>query len=406
MSNKIDKNNGLAMKAISALTSAILLIGATTGYANAARFNVSEGINSPEDLLRFQEQMARASEKDKESLLAGNVKMQAMHDYAKSVAIRAAMSSRFDGMEGIIAGHSRELDAIYNFEPLMIQQRVVPPVITEARDLYNQSGKLQIRLSKALFNIERQAYFSSTAPNWREYLKFPKEGNAYGKFAYVGGDMQPKNNAEGKIWADATAEGWELGSRQANVVLEQAMERLNRDYIGMIRFHTLVLEGKVTMPSVSSYNLYDSNNGSRLIVGEELLQIDILPTFKDQFKVGPGTVGGSQRQLNDIGNRIETPKALDRAPIKEVYDTVARIRNEQDITNKPWKDKAPISRSTNPLERPVTINIEVTRNVKPIVVKPTKGVELTPDQLNNLQLEIQQPESTEQSLRPYESPLL
>lgn len=398
-----NKTRGLT-KVLAASVSGVLLMSAMTGSANA-KLDYNDNINSPAELLQFQERMARASDKEKESLIAGDIKMKAMYDYAKAIAIRAAMTSRIDNIESIIEKHSRELDAIYNFEPLMIQQRVVPPVITEARDLYNQSSNLQIRLSQALYNIERQAYFSSTAPNWREYLRFNNEGSAYGKFGYFAGDMQPKTKMEGEIWAEATEKGWELGARQANVILEQAMQKLNRDYTGMIRFHTMVLEGKLTMPSVSSYNLYDSNTGNRLIVGEELLEIDVLPTFKNVTKYASGGLPYAVKELNVEGDRIETPKALDREPVKEVYDVAGRIRNGEDITDKPWKDSLPLARSNNPMERPVTINIEVTKTIKPVVAAPSAATEeLTQQQIDNIVLVEEEIAPVEPPLRRYEEP--
>lgn len=404
MSKEINEKTRSMTKVLALSVSGLMLMGGITAAANA-KVGYNDGINSAEDLMSFQQRMARSSDKEKESLIAGDIKMKAMYDYAKAVAIRAAMTSRISDIQGVVEKHSRELDAIYNFEPLMIQKRVVPPVITEARDLYNQSSSLQIRLSKALYNIERQAYFSSTAPNWREYLRFNSEGSAYGKFGYFGGDMQPKTKMESEIWADATRKGWELGARQANVILEQAMGKLNRDYTGMVRFHTMVLEGKLTMPSVSNYNLYDSNNGSRLIIGEELLEIDVLPTFKSVTKYGAGGIPYSVNELNIVGDRVETPVALDRAPIKEVYDVVGRIRNEQDITNKPWKDSLPLARSSNPLERPVTINIEVKQSIRPVVNQPViRDSGLTQEQVNNMVLVEEDMAPAEPPLRSYEGP--
>lgn len=398
-----NKARGLT-KILVASVSTVLLMSAVSGSANA-KAGYNDDINSPAELLKFQERMSRASDTEKESLIAGDIKMKAMYDYAKAVAIRAAMTSRINSIQSTIEKHSRELDAIYNFEPLMIQQRVVPPVITEARNLYNQSSSLQIRLSQALYDIQRQAYFSSTAPNWREYLRFNNEGSAYGKFGYFAGDMQPQNKMEGEIWAEATKVGWELGSRQADVILEQAMQKLNRDYTGMIRFHTMVLEGKLTMPSVSSYNLYDSNTGGRLVIGEELLEIDVLPTFKNVTKYGAGGVPYSVNELNVAGDRIETPKALDKEPVKEVYDVVSRIRNEQDISNKPWKDSLPLARSSNPLERPVTINIEVTQTIKPVVAPPSADTpKLTQEQVDNIMLVDEELAPVEPPLRRYEEP--
>lgn len=396
-------------KFLSATVAITILATASTGATANSSWKSNEKIKSPQQLLDWQNRMSRSNDKERENLLSRDIKLQAMHKYAKTVAIRAAMSSRLDEIAGDVSHHSRELDAIYNFSPLMIQQRVVPPVITEARDLYNQDGNLQIRLSDAIFNIEEQAYFSSTPPNWRTYLSFNNTGNAYEKLSYVTGDMKPSNKLEEEVWVDGTEEGWNLGLRQANVVLEQALNRLNRDYIGMVRFHEMVLQGKVTMPSISNYNLYDNNEGDRLILGEELLQIDVLPTFSDQRafnKAGHGSP--TTRQLNMAGARIQTPQALDKEPTKEVYNVVEKIRNGQDITDKPWKDALPLGQTSNPLERPVYINVNKTQVFKPKVIdnspEEVQFDNLTQEQINSMEL-IEEPVVQEEKLRRYEEPL-
>lgn len=238
-------------------------------------------ISSPYELLDFQSEMSRMSGAQKEDLVGKSMKLKAMYDLSKNIAIRAAMRSQLQSFEGDINQYSRQLDAIYNFSPLMIQGRVVPPVITEAHNLYNQPNPNQIRLSKAIYSIDKQAYFSSTAPNWRSYLKFPNETNAFEKFTYSGGDMQPKTAAEKQVWEKGTVEGWRLGLEQANIILNQSFDRLNTDYIGMIRFHRFVIEGKINMPVINQYNLYDTNSGDKMVLDEQLLKIQVLPSFNN-----------------------------------------------------------------------------------------------------------------------------
>lgn len=94
------------------------------------------------------------------------------------------MIATYKQINNIIQTDSRQLDAIYNFNALMIQGKVVPPVISEANDLYNQKGTDQIRLTKRVYNIEKQASFSSTAPNWRSYLNVNYEADAFDKILH------------------------------------------------------------------------------------------------------------------------------------------------------------------------------------------------------------------------------
>lgn len=246
---------------------------------------IDHEINSAYDLLAFQDRMATSNDKSQEELVSQSVRLKAMAQYAKTVAIRSGLRSRINNINEVLKANERNLDAIYDFQPLMIQDRVVPPVISEAVDLYNQPNAHQINIAKKRFKIERQARFASTAVNWREYLQFPLEASAFEKYGYIAGDMKPQNKLELQVWHDATLEGWEMGVNQANNILKQALDRLNRDYIGMVRFHQFVMQGKLSMPVITQYKINDTNDGSTMVVDEDLLRITVLPTFNSEGNI-------------------------------------------------------------------------------------------------------------------------
>lgn len=62
---------------------------------------------------------------------------QAIRDTALSLGVKGGIVWQLDNIRVIINRRARDLDTIYDFGHLMIQDRVVPPVISEARDLYN-----------------------------------------------------------------------------------------------------------------------------------------------------------------------------------------------------------------------------------------------------------------------------
>lgn len=265
------------------VSTAFAMVSMSSGAAPYSQKNtVDDEIKSAYDLLNFQEKMSRGSLEDREELISKSLKLKAMTEYAKSVAIRAGIKARIATINEVIESNSRNLDAIYDFDALMIEGKVSPPVISEATNLYNQKNDTQINRASRMFKIEKQARFSSTATNWREYLAFPVEASAFERYAYIAGEMKPKDDIELKAWQDATVEGWNLGLRQADIILEQSLARLNRDYIGQVRFHQFVMQGKLTMPVINHYNLYDRNDGSTMVVDEDMLKISVLPTFKDQ----------------------------------------------------------------------------------------------------------------------------
>lgn len=202
-------------------------------------------------------------------------RLRSIKDVALSVGIKAGMHSQIVNVENAISVYSRQLDTIYNFAPLMVQDRVVPPVISEARDLFNQKDDYSLRLSGAHYRIESQARFSSTSPVWRQYLSFSKPDLR----ALDRSLIQLRTDQDREIWRLGVIDGWRQGVDQANLILESAMDRMNRDYLGMLRFHTFVMQGKISMPAIASEQIAVSKDGATMTVDETLLRITTLSDF-------------------------------------------------------------------------------------------------------------------------------
>lgn len=218
---------------------------------------------------------------------AASARTQAIFDVALSLGVKAGLAHQLNNINNSIKKHERDLDTVYDFSHLMIQDRVVPPVISEARDLYNQDGDFSLRLSGAFYKIVAQAKFSSVAPSWRDYLNFPDSGfNA----SFLNTALMPKNSEEKRIWSMAVDDGWKQGVEQANLILKQNMDRMNRDLSGMILFHKFVLEGKITMPVIASADLPVNLDVNVMSVDETLLRITSLPEFNSKISTWKSTV--------------------------------------------------------------------------------------------------------------------
>ena len=268
------------------------------------------------------------------------MRLQTMYEYAYNLALQSSVRGNMAQINRDIQRISRELDAIYNFEPLMIHGKVVPPVITEANDIFNQENPLQIRLTDKIYNIVSQARFSSTAPNWRNYLTFPNEQDAFQEQIFSMDALKPKSNKERTVWEKASKEGWLLGRIQSLRILEDAMNRLNRDYIGMVKFHQLVFEGRIDMPAIRGYDLYNTNEGQRLLLGEKLFQIEKLPTFKtpdisSAYEMKLGWIKKNHLSSDDVGVPVAKPKVLEEDYTNlTVRENAERIANGKPIVNK------------------------------------------------------------------------
>jgi defect-in-organelle-trafficking protein DotC len=216
---------------------------------------------------------------------AQKARVKAVHDTALSFGLKAGLTWQLKNINSVITAMSRDLDQVYDFGALMINQRVVPPVITEARNLYNQDGDYSVRISRVFYNMERQARLSSVPPNWREYINFPN-----GAPADQSDMLMVRTDTERTVWQEAVKNGWGQGVEQANLMLTQAMDRLNRDFSGMGRFHRFVVEGKASLPVLATEDIPVSRDGSTMAVDETLLRITTLPEFNSKMSTWQGVV--------------------------------------------------------------------------------------------------------------------
>lgn len=200
---------------------------------------------------------------------------------ATGLGVKLGLAWQITNINSAIAKNERALDTTYDFGTYLIQDRVVPPVITEMRDVYTQDGDFTLRLSGAAYKIESQARFSSVAPTWRNYLSFPLPDVSQTSVANM---LKPRDETEAAIWRAALKEGWYQGVEQANIMLEYGFDKMNRDLQGMMRFHTFVRQGKISMPAIAYERMDLALEGSTLAVDEKLLRITTLSQFSESIQ--------------------------------------------------------------------------------------------------------------------------
>lgn len=200
-------------------------------------------------------------------------------EHAYRHALARGIESKMGEVRQAIKLNERKLDAIYNFSPWMIQQKVVPPVITEARDVVQNPDEMTIKTTGAVYKIDQQARFSTVPPNWRTYLTFPEDRYAVGMNESLTGDLAPKNSREKAAVEKQIVKGFKDGQKEGISILEYAINKLNRDYTGMLKFHQFVMEGKISMPALASQSLAVTSTSSAIALDQNLLRITQLPSF-------------------------------------------------------------------------------------------------------------------------------
>lgn len=247
----------------------LVFIGMATLSAGCSTLSSDPVLTSDSKLSRYH----AVSGKNINSNLSG-LRYTGLRDAALSTGARAALAWRSHQINQIVALYERQLDIIYNFTGMLLDDNVLPPVLLEGRQNFQQTSDEIIRVFDRAYTIQSQARFVSMAPTWREYLitnyKDPELPDA---------SLLPRNEEEKDVWDKYIDEGWQAGITQADVIFSENLGRLTRDYEGMVLYRTLLAQNMVSPPYVAQVNLGITGGEDQMAVNDRILRITALPQF-------------------------------------------------------------------------------------------------------------------------------
>jgi defect in organelle trafficking protein DotC len=204
----------------------------------------------------------------------GKIRLDAIKDTALTLGAQGGLAARAKQINQQTLQNSASLDQIFNFNRLILDNNVLPPVLVEASQSMNLDSSTAIRLSGQIYKIIQQAQFVTTAPNWRQYLLLD-----FSNPTVPDSTLLPKNHTERTLWNKYIQEGWQQGIQQANNIYRDNLARLQRDFKGMILYRKLLAENIVSSPYVAKTNLGVTSNKdhSQLYINDRVMRITALP---------------------------------------------------------------------------------------------------------------------------------
>ncbi len=255
-----------------------------------------------------------------------------LRDTALSVGARAGLAARAQVINATIDRYDPVLARIFNFNALMLDDNVVPPVLAQGRyalaleqdtiqalmllkgvnqpqfsQVLSKLGMDEPSITDALnapdiqlpamlsnlnlsesaadqnalkiadrnYQIVSQAHFATTPPIWQDYLHMQHEAPETPDKSLL-----PKDKMEKKVWDQYIQDGWQAGIAQANLIFTENLGRLKRDYTGMVLYRTLLAQNIVSKPYVAKIDLGITGSGSDMNVNERILRITALPRLQ------------------------------------------------------------------------------------------------------------------------------
>ena len=98
------------------------------------------------------------------------IREMALQETALSVGAQSGLAWRAKYIDDELIKQARNLDAIYDFNALVLENDVLPPVLLEGRKMLNMADTQTIRISDRTYKVTKQARFVTSSPNWRQYL--------------------------------------------------------------------------------------------------------------------------------------------------------------------------------------------------------------------------------------------
>jgi len=292
MLNFIHKKIYIAFAAITLAACAPSLT--TTNYGNTSSLN---------GLL----EMSYAPKKHKATSKTMNkIRETALRETGLSLGAQSALAWRGKYIDEQLTLQQRHLDAIYDFNALVLEHNILPPVLLEGRNTLNLADTQTIRISDRTYKVAKQARFITTPPHWRQYLWMdyqpPEPPNI---------TLLPKTKAESRVWQEAVTRGWNNGVEQANTILEESIARIKEDFNGMILYRKLLAMNMVSPPYVSNTDLGITGNGDEIHIDDRVLRITALPALNmnsAEWRAALDKDEDALKKLKTIEKRIETAK--------------------------------------------------------------------------------------------------
>ncbi len=222
----------------------------------------------------------------------GHIREIAIKETALSLGAQAGLAWRSKAIDEELTRNARYLTTVFDFNSLILEHNILPPVLIEGRNTFNLNDAHTIRLSDRTYKISKQARFISTAPTWRQYLwldyKQPEKPNS---------TLLPKTRREKEIWCEFTEQGWKNGIEQANIILEENLSRIKEDFSGMILYRKLLAMNMVSPPFVAHTDLGITGDESEIHIDDRVLRITALPRLNLDSKAWRAALAKSENVL-------------------------------------------------------------------------------------------------------------
>lgn len=201
---------------------------------------------------------------------SNHVRFQAVKEAAISYGAQSGLAWRGRAINQVIESHDNEMARVFNFNAMILSHNLLPPVLQENRTSLKLDNPDVIRLADRSVEILKPARFVTTPPSWRDYINL-----SFADPAIPNETLLPRDAEERAVWDEQVVVGWHQGVEQAEAIYATGLGRLNRDFTGMVLYHTLLAQHMVSAPFVAKAKLGITGDKSKMRLNDQVLRITV-----------------------------------------------------------------------------------------------------------------------------------
>ncbi len=232
---------------------------------------------TPRTLADLQEIPGYLASKDEKNAMPVDIRKEALQEAALSYGARGGLAARSYEINKQMDSRAAYLDKVFDFRQLLISApsgfMIEPPIISESlKALLIEGDGQKAAVADAIYRINENVKFVSTARNWRQYLE-----RSWGPVEDPPEVLRPKDDKERAIWRETVRKGWAEGYDQADEVFDQDLNRLSADFEGMVRYRQLLSQGMVSAPFAQQVDRGVTGEDATMRVGDRAVVITGVP---------------------------------------------------------------------------------------------------------------------------------
>lgn len=202
------------------------------------------------------------------------IRKRALLESAQGYGSQMGYARRGWEIENLLQQRSMQLSQVFDFSRVVTEAPVkagyvLPPIVSRSFDAFEgDADGREASVADEYLTIVAPGEIRPVQPTWRDYLLFapkPPEEPARSLF--------PRSNAEKKLFEEWFREGWTAGVELADAEIESRLDRLRRDYEGMLQYRRLVSMGMMDRMVLQDADFGVTGGGDEMRIGSRTVRI-------------------------------------------------------------------------------------------------------------------------------------